>query len=254
MSYINTYADNITRYFKNKMVDSKDNLEEYKKMSELNNEFVVIKANLENVERENEKLKDVYALPNNISFDIISFLDNKDNRRFFHGEEDVVNPWPSPRAWTNLSNKITAMKKSGLWNDLKSNEHVYVLSSHVGIEAASAFYTYYQVYASFNTTKIFDTGKYSIPKNPIDIFAFSSAISSEFYSRYLNNDTMCSDVFFNIIKDLHTNWPEAAMKCIRYIAKRDQQILAAIARKSKNVMDLLMKLHQTSSLVGGQDL
>ena len=58
MSYINTYADNITRYFKNKMVDSKDNLEEYKKMSELNNEFVVIKANLENVERENEKLKD----------------------------------------------------------------------------------------------------------------------------------------------------------------------------------------------------
>jgi hypothetical protein len=201
------------------------------------------------IETDFDYWRDNYAIPYNLLPEIVSFLEAKDNRHHFHGDEDVNNPWASPRTWTNLSNKISGLRRS-LWSDLSEFEKTQVCSSHVGIEAASAFQTYYNIYMSFNTKQIYDTGKYTIPKDPIDRFAFGSAISSEFYNRYSSNDKRAADVYFKILSDLNKSFPEIGMKSIRYIAIKDAKILIELARKHPEITPLLNDLRQTSEALG----
>lgn len=194
--------------------------------------------------------RDAFAIPKGVMPEIISFLDAKDTRHHFHGEEDVNNPWPSPRSWTNLSSKILGMRMSGLWERLTHFERTQTYGSHVGIEAASAFQTYYTIYINLNAKQIFNTGKYTIPKDPVDRFAFGSAISSEFYNRYSDNDKKCSELYVKILADLNKNFPEIAMKSIRYVAIKDTKIITEIARKLPEITPLLNELHQSSVLLG----
>ena len=201
------------------------------------------------VETDFEYWKHVYAYPNNISDPILSFLDTKENRPFFHGKEDVVNPWPSPRSYTNLSYMLKGLSENGLMETLSDYEELCLYSSHIGIEAAVAFQTFHKIYRSFNTDAIFNTGKYKIPNDPINRYAFTSAISSGFYNRYDGNNKKDKNVFVKILDDLHINYPELAINSIRYMAAKDLQIIKELTTSGKIKPALLQDLLKTSQLL-----
>lgn len=202
------------------------------------------------VETDFDYWKLTYAYPNNLSDPLISFLESKENRGFFHGKEDVVNPWPSPRSYTNLSYMLEGLFENGLITQLTEYEELCVYASHIGIEAAVAFQTYYKVYRSFNTDKIFNTGKYKIPKDPIDRYAFTSAISSGFYNRYgVTQNKKDEKVYIKILDELHKKYPEMAINSIRYIAARDLQVIKELTATGKIEPVLLQDLLKTSQLL-----
>ena len=106
------------------------------------------------VETDFDYWKSVYAYPHNVYDPLVSFLDSKEYRRFFHGKEDVVNPWPSPRSYTNLSNMLKGLEKNGISSQVSEYEELCIYASHIGVEAASAFQTYY--YRKLNTSFFYD--------------------------------------------------------------------------------------------------
>lgn len=182
---------------------------------------------------------------------IISFLDAKENRGYFHGEESATDPWPSPRSWTNLSKKIEELMSCGIWNELQNDDKLMVCTSFVGTIAASAFMTYYEIYLKIKAKDIFDSGNYDIPVNAVDRFAFTYAISFEFLERYTVNrkDESSIKIFVKILKDLEAKHSELAMVSIRYITARGGKILEELAVQKKIDMKLLSQFHKTSMIM-----
>ena len=191
---------------------------------------------------------------------ILSFLNSMDFRRFFHGEEKVMDPFPSPRAWTNLSNKIGILSKNGILKFDKTTEsrllELATYASHVGLEAASEFQLFYDIYTSFDMNKIF-SGKYEIPIDAAERYAFVCAITSEFYHRYKQNvndnqnqrKEKYTKVFTKILNDLDEKYPEMNMVIVRYMATRDVAMIKSLT--DKNIIDskLLHKLMNTSQVL-----
>ncbi|MCK5016505.1 MAG: hypothetical protein KAS32_05465 [Candidatus Peribacteraceae bacterium] len=203
------------------------------------------------VETSFEYWRDNYAYPAELFLPIVSFLEGQENRSHFHGEEDVINPWASPRAWTNLSFKLQGMMESGMFDTLTDIEQLITVSSHVGVKAATSFHQYYKIYSQFDTKTIFDTGRYKIPKDAVDRFAFTFAMSSEFYNRYKDSDIKCGKVYAKLLKDLESEWPELAMTSVRFVTSIDREkIIEAIVRDKIITMDLLRRLLETSNLIG----
>jgi len=127
-----------------------------------------------------EYWRDNFAYNHNIYDAIPSFLGQRENTYLFHGKEDVTDPWASPRSWTKLSTKILTLQKKNF--KLTENDFLIVCESHVGLEAASKFVTYHDIYIKFDTDRIYSTGKFTIPTDPVDRFAFGAAISSGVYN------------------------------------------------------------------------
>jgi hypothetical protein len=197
-----------------------------------------------------------FAIPNNVHPAVLSFLDMREYRPFFHGDEDVINPWPSPRSWTNYSTKLKYKEQSGEISKLSEFEQLVVCSSFVGIKAANEFTNYYKIYSCFNTEEIFRTGEFIIPKKDVDKFAFSSAVSSKFYDLYLKNQENSTALnhymltYGKIIAELHKSTPEISIAAIKYIAVRDKKCLVNLIKKKGISTDIISELQKTSEMLG----
>jgi len=91
------------------------------------------------VDTEYQYWKNNYAVPMGLHPAIISFLEAADYKHHFHADEDVKDPWASPRSWTNLSTKITYCEKIGYMNNIREIERLALFCSHVGAAAATDF-------------------------------------------------------------------------------------------------------------------
>jgi len=205
------------------------------------------------VETEFDYWRDQVAIPMGIWDPIVSFLNSRDYRRFFHGEEQVMDPFPSPRSWTNLSFKLNGLMSNGILKYDNSAEstirELAIYASHVGVQAASEFQTFYKVYSSFDMKSIFDFGKYKVPDEAAERYAFTTAISSEFYNRCQENKATDSKVYVKILKDLNTNYPEMAITSVRFLGTRDVGIIKKLAQSRQLSPALLQKLMQTSQVL-----
>lgn len=118
-----------------------------------------------------------FAMKNNIHLSIQSFLGNDRYQQFFHEEEQVDNPWGSPRSWTRLSNIITALEQ---WNkSIKEDDLLYLCQGHVSKEASAEFLQYYKIFNKFDVPQILNEGAdYELPESLIDKYALAYAICS----------------------------------------------------------------------------
>jgi len=199
-----------------------------------------------------------FALPNEVHPAVASFLETPDHRQYFHGKEDVNDPWCSPRSWTNFSTKLKHVEAIKM--NLDASEKMALCAAHVGFEGASKFHLYYNVYSKVNTKQIFNTGKFKIPTKPMEQFAFCAATASEFYNRYEEQksskkpDTKPLEIYGEIISALQKGkLPELCINSLRYVAARDHKILMDLTKRKILSMELLNNLKQTSTLLGGGD-
>jgi len=196
--------------------------------------------------------RDKFAIPSNVHPAVISFLERKEYAPHFHGEEDTINPWPSPRSWTNYSTKLTRKEKSGSISSMNNDEQMILCGSFVGAKAAAAFQTYYQIYSKFNVDEIFRTGRWKIPSENIDRFAFGAAISAGFYDKYGPRSKRIGQIFSKILSQLHEKAPEVAISAIRYIAARDTKMLGDLFKNGYINATVIEQLKKTSSYMRGE--
>lgn len=208
------------------------------------------------VETDFEYWRDEYAYKHDVFLPVVSFLESQEYRPLFHGEEQGLDPWPSPRSWTNLSTKLKKLMASGIWEDLKESEKMCVCAAHVGHKAGQEFFTYYNIYMKFNTKQIYDTNKWKFPKDPMERFAFAFAITHEFYNRHYDGkgkDKKCQHTFGKILEEVEEHSPELAMSSLRYLIAKNEKILVEDLIKSGSIkIDLMKKLFKTSNVLGGK--
>jgi hypothetical protein len=148
-----------------------------------------------------EGWKKNFAIKNNISLSIQSFLGNDRYQQFFHEEEQVDTPWGSPRSWTRLSNMITALEE---WNGNVDEEDILILGQgHVSRDAASEFLQYYKIFTKFDVPEILKKShEYELPESPIDKYALAYALCSHL-SGVKNRKTInknFSEIVYNYLK------------------------------------------------------
>lgn len=119
-----------------------------------------------------------FARPEKIHPAVVSFLSQDSAKHLFMEEEQVDNPWCSPRAWTRFANTLTIHET----NDrrvLEPDELLYIGTGLLGSEAISRFVTYYTIYSKFDIPKILqdckDPKKYNLPEQQIDRYALAFA-------------------------------------------------------------------------------
>lgn len=127
-----------------------------------------------------------FAIPHGIHPAVLSFLQNKQNTQFFHEDEQVDDPWGSPRTWTKLSNVIVNMEN---WkNKTLSPIDIKTLSlGHVSKDASSQFSQYYSIFSKFDIPKILneamDIKTYKLPEDTVDRYALAFAVLSYYSSK-----------------------------------------------------------------------
>lgn len=123
--------------------------------------------------------KSHFAIPNSIHPAIVSFLEHDQYNQFFHEEEQVSTPWGSPRAWTRLSNVLSAQEQWG--RTMNTSTILYLSSGHVSNEAASQFQQYYDIFAKFDIPDILNKCEtYKIPDDAVNRYALAYALTSHF--------------------------------------------------------------------------
>lgn len=173
--------------------------------------------------------RDEYAYLNDVDPAIVSFLDNRSYRPYFHGEEDSKEPWASPRSWAGLSVVKQELEQSGM--DFSNSKHNGILNSlvcsHVGTEAGGKYMLYHTIYSKVNARKIFKEGKFTIPKDPIEKFAFGAACTNEFYHMEAESTKGKGHkkTFSDIINALEKDSPEIVIRSIKFLQGKDQNIL-----------------------------
>ena len=182
--------------------------------------------------------RDNYAYTQGVNDSIIAFLNKKENRRFFHEEEDRMSPWGSPRSWTGLSSTLDSLKAANF--NINAAEMTILCSSHVGQKAGSEFSTFHNIYHSFNTEQIFKTGSFKIPTDAAERYAFVTAVSSELFNLIDNaeedsdakikfdvNNKKYIKTYASIITAVYADYKELAMVGLNSILKKSKKLLQA---------------------------
>ena len=134
--------------------------------AQLTNSAIINRCCVLDVETNFEYWVENYALKNNFNLYLLSFLQNQQYQKWFHDEEDITNPWPSPRSWSKLSNILNIMLDTKAKISPKKIE--YICRAHVGQDATNDFITYYQLIAKFKIDDLFKKINKSLHKNSLN--------------------------------------------------------------------------------------
>lgn len=173
-----------------------------------------------------------FALPNNLHEAGISFFERVENKTLFNMEEQTSKQFGTARSWTSAFESLRHFEK--IYNDRKSEIILQaILAGDVGEEACAKFWTYYKIYRSQDIAKVFETGQYQIPEDPVNRFAFGAALSAEFYNTIAGlfasknkadsktKINKISKIFVQILNDLHKNkYREIAAMTLKSIANK----------------------------------
>lgn len=121
--------------------------------AQLTNSAIINRCSVFDVETDFDYWREEYALKNNFNLHILAFLQNQRYRKWFHAEEDINNPWGSPRSWSKLSN-ILNLYLDGKTR-VSADKIEYICKSHVGENAAKEFISFYQIVSKFNIDELF---------------------------------------------------------------------------------------------------
>lgn len=131
-----------------------------------------------------EDWKKNFAIQNNIHSSIISFLGHTMYTKYFHEEEQVDDPWASPRQWTRLSNFLCSYEEQ---TDklMPTNQMLFYATGHIGKEAASQYMRYYEIFMKFDMKYVFDNSKtFLTPADELDRYIFVFAALNYITNKY----------------------------------------------------------------------
>lgn len=148
--------------------------------------------------------KNNYALKHHVHPAVIAFLSAYNN--FFHMDELQLEPWASPRSWTNFSNFLTAEESHSKKNVLTRRDINDIAYWHVGADAAEKFTAFYKVFNEFPCKEIFNT-----VKNPKD---FAKYIEQYNYSQQYSLAYACINYYFRYFTSKNKNDFNNVIKCI----------------------------------------
>lgn len=131
-----------------------------------------------------EDWKKNFAISNDIHPSIISFLGHSMYTKYFHEDEQINDPWASPRQWTRLSNFITSYQEH-MGQMMSRDSLLYLATGHVGKEAASQFCQYYEIFLKFDMEKVFEKiDNMSIPDDLYERYIFIFAAINHIFLKY----------------------------------------------------------------------
>jgi hypothetical protein len=125
-----------------------------------------------------------FAIKNNIHSSIVSFLGHAMYSKYFHEDEQIDDPWASPRQWTRLSNFLCS------YEDYQEklmpiNQILFYANGHVGKEAASQYMRYYEIFSKFDVKSIFENSKnFKTPDDELDRYIFVFAALNYIVNKY----------------------------------------------------------------------
>lgn len=125
-----------------------------------------------------------FAVKHGVHSSIISFLGHAMYSKYFHEEEQVDDPWASPRQWTRLSNFLCSYED---YQDklMPTNQLLFYATGHVGKEAASQYMRYYEIFSKFDVRFIFDNSKtFRTPDDELDRYIFVFAALNYIINKY----------------------------------------------------------------------
>lgn len=174
----------------------------------------------------------------NVDIRIISFLNQAQNRKYFHEEERVNEPWASPRAWTRLSNIILELEAQG--GELDFETISYVASAHVGAEAGSAFATYYSIFSKFDVSKYFDGEKFQAD-DKTNLYIVGVAATAELLTRLTSGKSSKKTtdplkIYVDILNEIFKIEPELSIALLRELINMTKSIKLDIYSKLRDVI------------------
>jgi hypothetical protein len=154
-----------------------------------------------------------WAFRNTVNSKIVAYLGTPTGQKHFIQEEQVNNPYATPRSWTRLSTLLNEMEK---YMTLSQADVTYWSSTHVGDEAGADFSGYWHVYSAIQADKIFD-GKLEIeiPKELANKYIMTIACTNEYIHRFVNKIGNPTPVYVNIVSKLLDVMPEIAISGIK---------------------------------------
>lgn len=178
-----------------------------------------------------------YAIVNDFHPIAYSIFKKPENLVLFHEEESVREQWASPRSWAAAFNNIKFYENKNI-TDIELHA---ILQGCIGVKAAAQLFAEYKLFYKFNVEKIFKTGEFTIPTNPLDLYTFGAAISSQFYAicckyypKRRSNKSQevlqhVSKILCDIVTELQTKSPEIVIVILTTITMR--------SKDSKNHID-----------------
>ena len=139
-----------------------------------------------------------FAASNNVSMDVISYLNFDDS--LFIGEPLESYPWPSPRSWTYFGQELEFLSNKNV--ELNIEELTDIANGYVGKDAALSFIKYHKLYKKWNKKHVlsdkFINGidKYDI----IDVFSALVKCYMDILNEYLDNRKI--DKYFQSLESL----------------------------------------------------
>ncbi len=165
-----------------------------------------------------------FAIPSGINPLGISFFSNPINFDIFQEDESTIDQFGSPRSWTSLFNIINFIEQDkSLWTkDINGDfelprSFIYaVVQGSVSRSAAERFMMHYDIYKEVNMEKFFEEEVIEIPKDPVGRYCYTTAITYEFYSRYVQEkdaekQKSIGELFIKFINLLKNTHKELAM-------------------------------------------
>jgi len=186
---------------------------------------VVNRCFMVNVHTSVNSWKKNFAFQNGVRSDILSFLSNDSYSHYFHGEELVNEPWPSPRAWTRLSTIIDHLERRGGLNagGLEDEIVLHLASGHVGKEAGVKFTAHYSIYNQFDIPKILkNASKFKLPNEESQIFALAYGLVHYYYGNNKSYRDIDKDMAHIVIAFVDNNRTEIARMVISELVMLDK--------------------------------
>ena len=144
---------------------------------------------------------------NNIRNDIISFIDH--HPTFLQSEPLESKPWASPRSWSYLSAAMDEFEMSH-GNSLFYSEIIQLASGHIGIEYATKFCEYVQLFNMWDVTaylnKTIPIPEFETGSDILKAYTFMSAMIGGYMKRLRedNYDTEHESIrsYTSVIKEM----------------------------------------------------
>ncbi len=201
-----------------------------------------------------------FAYKNGIDHSITSFLSLLEYRKHFHGEESMIDPWPSPRSWTNFSTELKSLKHNQYWDKLSNKDRLIIISSYVGVAAGTEYEKYYSIYSQYNVEDILNTGVYKYPEKKLEIYAFACAVCSGYYNFYKNSndqiktekDKKVSDNFGKILTKICNTQSEIAVMCIRYLSTKSVKLVKSLFLNGSIPREMSKKLMSAGNVLSDE--
>lgn len=195
-----------------------------------------------------------FALPSGVHGAVIGFLMQESNRaEHFQGKESTTDAWASPRSWTNLSEALHIWEMEKIVDDveLMRRFRLDMYAGYVGTTAASAFWTFHEIYSKFDTEKPFVTGKVELPAvaEMVQRYAYVAALTEALYSKLLpmqreldehNSGKPIKDrkkldvksmpciVYKHLLDELRKDNKELAMFSLRTVRARNEDVIRSL--------------------------